>query len=250
MKTLADTYCSRKPDACSSACGSGRATLALVLLVLIFLTACSHGKRHDYAYQTKGRADYAAPAGEKTECMASWYGKDFHGRPTASGEIFDMHGLTCAHKVYPLGTRIRVTNLSSGKDVECIINDRGPFVAGRDLDLSYGAAKKIDMIGPGVARVRIEVLGRDSRYIREVKYGRTDSLTVTIQAGSFRDEENAKRLKASLELNHKDVYIMAADVGKERYYRVRIGKFGDRAGALKVAGPLAEEGYTVLITKY
>ncbi len=231
--------------------GYRRVTLVLLLAALIFLAACSSGRRHDYSYKSKGRADYTATAGEKTECLASWYGKDFHGRPTASGEIFNMYDLTCAHKVYPLGTRVKVTHLLNGKDVECIINDRGPFIPGRDLDLSYGAAKKIDLIGPGVGRVRIEVLGRDSRYIKQVKYGKLEgSSPVTIQAGSFRDEENAKRLKMDLELSYKDVYILTAFIGNEKYYRVRIGKFRDRDEALKVAGPMAQEGYSVLIAKF
>lgn len=251
MKTSAGIYCNNHPEEPTYASGYRPVILALLLIALVFLAACSSGRRHDYSYQPKGHADYTAAIGEKTECLASWYGKDFHGRPTASGEIFNMYDLTCAHKVYPLGTRVRVTSLSSGKDVECIINDRGPFIAGRDLDLSYGAAKKIDLIGPGVGRVRIEVLGRESRYIKEVKYGKLEGSTaVTIQAGSFRDEENARRLKKDLELNYKDVYIMTALVGKEKYYRVRIGKFGDRAEALKVAGPMAQEGYSVLIARF
>ena len=182
--------------------------------------------------------------------MASWYGKDFHGRPTASGEIYDMYGRTCAHRDYPLGTRIKVTNVSNGKDVECIINDRGPFVPGRDLDLSYGAARQIDLIGPGVGRVRIEVLGREQRYQKEVRFSRADSGVVTIQAGSFRDEENARMLKMGLDLHYRDVYIMKVLVRGERYFRVRIGRFKDRGDALKTAEPLAREGYSVMITKY
>jgi rare lipoprotein A len=251
MKTSAGIYCKNHPDDLTHASGYRTVILALLLIALVLIAACSSGRRNDYSYQPKGRADYTATVGEKTECLASWYGKDFHGRPTASGEIFNMYDLTCAHKVYPLGTRVRVTSISNGKDVECIINDRGPFIAGRDLDLSSGAAKKIDLIGPGVGRVRIEVLGRESRYIKEVKYGKLDgSSAVTLQAGSFRDEENAKRLKMDLDLNYKDVYIITAFVGKERYYRVRIGKFRDRSEALKVAGPMAQEGYNVLISRF
>jgi rare lipoprotein A len=218
---------------------------------LLLLMACSSGKRHDYSYQAKVRADYKLNIGEKAELIASWYGKDFHGRPTASGEIYNMYDLTCAHKVYPFGTRVKVTNLSGGKATECIINDRGPFVAGRDLDLSYGAAKKIDLVGPGVGRVQIEVLGRDMRYVKYIKYGKfTDGVPLTIQAGSFRDESNAMKLKAGLDLNYDDVYIVGAVVGKEKYYRVRIGKFKNRAEAQQIAGPMAEEGYSVLIAKH
>lgn len=90
--------------------------------------------------------------------MASWYGKKYHGRPTASGEIFDMYRLTAAHKKLPLGTRVRVTNLKNRKRVVVKINDRGPFVRGRIIDLSYGAAKKIGMIEYGTVKVRIEIV--------------------------------------------------------------------------------------------
>lgn len=90
--------------------------------------------------------------------MASYYGAEFHGRPTSSGEIFDMNGMTCAHRTLPLGTRVRVTNLENGKSIELKVNDRGPFVDGRIIDLSQGAAEKIDMIRSGIAMVKIEVI--------------------------------------------------------------------------------------------
>ena len=220
------------------------------IAVPILLSACSTSKRADNYYPVTRGGDYQPAAGDRTECMASWYGKDFHGRPTASGEIYDMYGMTCAHRDYPLGTRIKVTNVSNGKDVECIINDRGPFVPGRDLDMSYGAARQIDLIGPGVGRVRIEVLGREQRYQKEVRYGKTGGGAVTIQTGSFRDEENARKLKMGLDLHYKDVYIMKVLIGGEHYFRVRMGRFKDRGDALKTAEPLAREGYDVLITKY
>lgn len=89
---------------------------------------------------------------------ASYYGKQFHGKQTASGEIFDMYKMTCAHKTLPFNTRVKVTNLSNKKTVIVRVNDRGPFVAGRIIDLSYAAAKKIDLILLGVTRVKIEVL--------------------------------------------------------------------------------------------
>lgn len=89
---------------------------------------------------------------------ASYYGKKFHGRKTASGETFNMYELTCAHKTLPFNTRVKVTNLSNKKSVIVRVNDRGPFVAGRIIDLSYAAAQKIDLIAAGVTRVKIEVL--------------------------------------------------------------------------------------------
>jgi rare lipoprotein A len=94
------------------------------------------------------------------EGMATWYGREEQGGPTASGERFDMYKLTAAHRTLKLGTRVRVTRLANGRSVEVRINDRGPYGRGRIIDLSYAAAQKLDMIGDGVARVRLEVLER------------------------------------------------------------------------------------------
>jgi len=90
--------------------------------------------------------------------VASWYGKKFHGRKTASGEKFDMYKLTAAHRSLPFGTKVKVKNLDNGKEVVVRINDRGPFKKGRIIDLSYAAAKKVGMIRAGCARVRITVV--------------------------------------------------------------------------------------------
>ncbi len=89
---------------------------------------------------------------------ASWYGEKFHGRSTASGEIFDMNAYTAAHRSLPFGTRVRVTNEDNGRSVLVRINDRGPWVEGRIIDLSYAAAKQLGMLEAGVVRVRLEVL--------------------------------------------------------------------------------------------
>ncbi len=89
---------------------------------------------------------------------SSYYGKDFHGKLTANGEIFDMYGLTAAHKTLPLNTIIRVTNLGNEKSLILRVNDRGPYIEGRILDCSYGAAKKLGFITQGTAQVRIEVI--------------------------------------------------------------------------------------------
>jgi rare lipoprotein A len=90
---------------------------------------------------------------------ASWYGGYFHGRTTANGERYDMNGLTAAHRSLPFGTKVRVTNLKNGRSVTVRINDRGPYVGKRIIDLSRGAAQAVNMIRAGVALVRLEVLG-------------------------------------------------------------------------------------------
>ncbi|MCX7794265.1 MAG: septal ring lytic transglycosylase RlpA family protein [Thermodesulfovibrionales bacterium] len=180
--------------------------------------------------------------------IASWYGAEFHGRPTSSGEIFDMYKKTCAHREYPFGTRLKVTNLNTNKSVECIVNDRGPFIPGRDIDLSYGAAREIGLIATGTAPVVIELLGRDNNYKKEVK-----NLSIrgpyTIQIGSFREKDNALRLKDSLELRYKNVYIIESTVKNDTFLRVRIGKFNSLEEAMKIANSLAEEGYPAIIVQ-
>jgi rare lipoprotein A len=108
---------------------------------------------------TKGLADL--DVGLKERGIASWYGDDFHGLQTANGETFDMEAMTGAHRTLPLGTIVKVTNVKNGRQVKIKINDRGPYIGGRILDLSYGAARELGMVGQGVAPIQIEVLGAD-----------------------------------------------------------------------------------------
>ena len=115
-------------------------------------------KEDDESARQKG-----ARAGAYQIGVSSYYGKKFHGRPTASGEPFDMHALTAAHRTLSFGTEIQVTNLENGRSVIVRVNDRGPFVEGRVLDLSRAAARRIDMIGTGTAMVKIEVVGGGGR---------------------------------------------------------------------------------------
>jgi len=236
--------------------------IGLGALSLALLTSCAASKHVEKPTSIpagqeievrpdEGRtAEFVESKGEKKNCYASWYGREFHGKPTASGENFNMFALTCAHRDYALGTKLRVSNPANGREVECIVNDRGPFAGGRDIDLSYAAAKKIGLIGPGVAMVEIEPLGRYTRYVKDVKYGRLDGQIITIQIGSFREEANARRLKKGLDLHYQGIYIMQATIGSDNYYRVRIGKFSNSSDAAQLAKALAQEGYSVLITKY
>lgn len=189
---------------------------------------------------------------ESKYIVASWYGSDFHGKPTASGEPYNMYAKTCAHKEYAFGTKLKVTNINNGKAVECTVNDRGPFVAGRDLDLSYTCAKEIDIIGTGTGKVRIDYIDRDTRYVKYVKYIPSSGKggPYTIQIGSFKELSNATRLKAALEFKYTNVYVTSADINDAKYYRVRIGKFNQKEEAQNLAKTLADEGYGVLITHY
>lgn len=132
-----------------------------------------HARRHHgYApRQARGMGRQAARAQRRVRAaampatggltgIASYYGGGFHGRPTASGVRFNANGLTAAHRTLPFGTRVRVTHLGNGRSVDVVINDRGPFIGGRIIDLSRGAAGVIGMHGQGIARVRVSVLGR------------------------------------------------------------------------------------------
>lgn len=99
--------------------------------------------------------------------IASYYGKKFHKKRTANGEIFNMYKVSAAHKSYPLGTKVRVTNLENGKSIKLAINDRGPFVKGRIIDLSYKAARKLDFVNQGTVKVRIDVIRLgDNKYYK------------------------------------------------------------------------------------
>ena len=208
--------------------------LTLLTALIIFTISCAPFRYNRYP--------------ETSYITASWYGPDFHGRPPASCERFDMYSRTCAHREYPFGTRLRVTNLANGRSVDCIVNDRGPFVDGRDLDLSYASANKIGIIGPGVGTVRIEVLGRESRYKGAVQVEAPEGPFV-VQVGSFKERPNAIRLKKGLELKYSRVYIEEAFIDGEKYFRVRLGKFDSRKDAHFLANTLAEEGYKVIIMK-
>ncbi len=182
--------------------------------------------------------------------VASWYGPDFNGRPTSSGEIFNMYAMTCAHKEYPFGTKVKVTNVANNKTAECVVNDRGPFVEGRDIDLSYAVAKEIGIIGPGTGKVFLEVDGRDMSYIRKVKVQSAGkSGPFAIQVGSFAESINAVRLKVALRLKYGNVYIQEAELKGATYYRVRIGNFDSLGSAVSTAEQLGQEGYPTVVTK-
>ena len=172
---------------------------------------------------------------------ASWYGPGFHGNRTSSGEIYDQYQLTAAHQTLPLGTRVAVTNLDNGKQVEVRINDRGPFVKGRSLDLSYAAARMLGAIGPGTIPVRVEVLENDGIKFVPVAY--------TVQVGSFADRDNAVRLQRTLARRFDPVYLAPMDGVSGRYYRVRLGRFGKRDDAVALARSVTPLGFSAIIVE-
>ncbi|MEO0972846.1 MAG: septal ring lytic transglycosylase RlpA family protein [Pseudomonadota bacterium] len=188
-------------------------------------------------YVVHGRRYYVmSEAGDYRERgVASWYGPKFHGRPTASGEVFDMHQLTAAHKTLPIPTYVRVRNLSNGRTVVVRVNDRGPFVKNRLIDLSQEAARRLGLIGPGTGLVDVQVVpapeaaqtartrNTPSRAPPEVR-GLT---TFFVQVGAFSDGTNAERMRQRLlGLGFSNVVVHRSEP-PEPAFRVRVGPFSD-----------------------
>lgn len=211
------------------------------------------------------------------EGVASWYGPEFHGKKTASGEIFDMTDLTAAHKTLPMGSVCMVTNLDNDKSVTVRINDRGPFAKERVIDLSYAAADVIGMISTGTAPVRVEVLSEqgppapattpapstDTALLPETPPAPDaavppaavtpppgeSQVSFTVQVGSFSSKANAEILYNTLAGKYENVSIEEFSTTSSTYWRVRVGKFSTREEAQKEAEKLSNAGYTVFISE-
>ncbi len=173
---------------------------------------------------------------------ASWYGKKFQGRPTASGEIYNMYALTAAHRTLPLGTYVRVTNLSNGKSVVVKINDRGPYVKGRIIDLSYAAAKKIGMVEKGVQKVKIETISVPY-YIRKYKNIFAYRKYYSVQIGSFRIKNNAILMLGAVRRFTNKAFYKKVYVNGIRYYRVYAGKYLNKRSAERLLRRLTKKGF-------
>jgi rare lipoprotein A len=174
----------------------------------------------------------SAIAGEYTEQgVASWYGVPFNGRRTSDGEVYDMYQLTAAHRTLPFNAVVRVTNLNNGRQVNVRINDRGPFVANRIIDLSYSAAEAIGMVGPGTAEVRLDLVGGPDPNVGF--FG--------VQVGAFEVEENAERLRKQLSVRYTPVTITEFDSPTGVFYRVRAGRLPSEAAARELANQIQQE---------
>jgi len=185
------------------------------------------------------RTKYFPGSGNAQIGIASWYGPDFHGKRTSSKEIYNMYDMTAAHKTLPFGTRVMVTNLNNGRTAPVRINDRGPFIEDRVIDLSYAAACLLDMVGCGVAPVRIEILKGQTLVA-------SSPLAYSVQVGSFIYEDHAKALEKQLLKKFKNVYITEYETPLQVYYRVRI-KTKNLESSQLIAQRLCEDGYKVLI---
>ena len=200
--------------------------LSLSLSLSLFFAGCSYLERPRVSPAPKVIRPTPSPSSRTTGVvqtgLASWYGPGFHGKQTANGEIYDQHELTAAHKTLPLGTRVMVTNEDTNQSIEVRVNDRGPFVTGRIIDLSYAAARNIGVHGPGVAPVRVEVLAAAAPVL---------AVSYAVQLGSYADAGQASALKARMVGRYRDVYISPMDTGLEALLPGAAGRIPASRGA-------------------
>ena len=204
---------------------------------------------HPKPYKVLGKWYQPLPHsdGFRQRGLASWYGRDFHGKKTSSGEIYNMYAMTAAHKTLPLGTYVRVYNLENKRSTVVRVNDRGPFVRGRIVDLSYTAAKEIGIVGPGTARVEVVALGKrtPSSGTTASTYTPSDYSTgnFTFQVGAFLSRENAEKQKRQLAQRYKNAHITVYDRGDQIFYRVRVGRFTSLEEAVEQEEILIRDGF-------
>lgn len=201
-------------------------------------------------YRVAGHTYYplASASGYDRTGVASWYGRKFHGRKTANGEYFDMHALSAAHRTLPLPSLVRVTNLDNGRQIVVRVNDRGPFVKGRLIDLSYAAAKSLGYAKRGITHVRVESLEGGKRRPAPIMAQKRQPAPVAqvapvvaksaspppfhtagmyVQLGAFATRKNAARLSSSLQADYPNVQVHAIARDMRTLYRVRIGPFSN-----------------------
>jgi rare lipoprotein A len=219
----------------SSRLRPGERSILQTIILLLSLAACS-------VPPSQVRPPLSSDGPVTQTGIASWYGPGFHGKATASGAVYNQNDLTAAHQTLPLGTRVMVTNLENGQSAELLINDRGPFVKERIIDLSYAAAESLGMIGPGTIPVRLEVIDSPQK----IRFIRT-SLDYTLQLGSFAQLENAQNLRDRLSKSYSDVSIIPLQAKDVTYYRVQLGNFSNRAAAEERARQVAQAGFPVIV---
>ncbi|MGV8074023.1 MAG: septal ring lytic transglycosylase RlpA family protein [Syntrophobacteraceae bacterium] len=242
--------------------------ISIGLIVIVLLASCStpsvyppkvskpayppSGLRTQRPYQVYGVWYYPIPTAEGyvEEGMASWYGADFHGKSTSCGEPYDMYAMTAAHKTLPLGTYVKVVNLDNGRSIIVRVNDRGPFVQGRIIDLSCKAAHELGSARPGLARVRVEAVQVASeQHIGQNTYWKVDPVPsfrygqFTIQIGAFREQGNALRLRGKMAQGFKDTQVSPYSYQGLDLYRVQVGAYQDIALAKQEVEQLRRQGF-------
>jgi rare lipoprotein A len=184
-----------------------------LFLAFSILLGCHHKRSTRTVPQPPVSPPPSVSVGYVETGMASWYGRPYHGRPAANGEIYDMEKMTAAHRTLPFNTWVRVLDLDTNKSVDLRIIDRGPFVDGRIIDISHAAAREIEMIGPGTAHVRMEVI-RLPEVIEGVGFA--------VQVGAFRDRNNAERVRAQMEARYGTARLVLR-TGNPELWRVLVG---------------------------
>ncbi|HEY4839475.1 MAG TPA: septal ring lytic transglycosylase RlpA family protein [Candidatus Acidoferrales bacterium] len=211
-------------------------------------TAQTSGAESADALTSAGTVDAATgahlgpvPSGESNDVrsrgpvekgIASWYGVPYHGRRASDGEIYDMYKFTAAHRTLPFNTVVRVTNLANDKQVDLRIIDRGPFVDDRIIDLSLAGARAIDMVGPGTARVKVEIVSAPGN--ESVTAGR-----FAVQVGAFAERANAERLREKLAADYEHISIQGTTGPTGRLFRVRVGSEPNENAAQKLGNKLS-----------
>lgn len=175
--------------------------------------------------------------------IASWYGHPYHGRRAANGQVYDMEKLTAAHRTLPFETWVRVRNLTNDRSVEVRIQDRGPFVRGRIIDLSKASARQIDMIGPGVAKVKLTIIAAPPGRVIDIQ-----PELFAVQAGAFRDRAKAESIRTAMESQFGVARIVdrGADGG---IYRVLVGQEEDEARASALAERIRQTGTAAFVVR-
>jgi len=204
-----------------------------------------HAPRSKYGnppfYEVFGERYYVMDSSKdfSEQGVASWYGTKFHGKRTSSGEPYDMYAMTAAHKTLPLPTFVRVTNLENGRAVVVKVNDRGPFVDRRIIDLSYAAATRLDMTRKGTARVRLEALSADAPELAGTPVpppvlqeeppamAATGQARMYVQVGAYSDPANADRVQRELDAQGLPSVIRNGHDKGRKIYRVRVGPLAD-----------------------
>ncbi|MDH3670722.1 MAG: septal ring lytic transglycosylase RlpA family protein [Gammaproteobacteria bacterium] len=200
-------------------------------------------------YVVHGRAYYPLKDanGYKERGIASWYGKKFHGRRTSSGEPYDMYAMTAAHKTLPLPSYVQVQNLKNGRSVIVRVNDRGPFIDNRIIDLSFSAATKLGIVGTGTGIVQVAVVGAGTTEFSEptpAPSGRTHApLRLYLQLGAFTNHENADNLRSRLRpAQLGPIFITSEAQGSVRMFRVRVGPLASVAESDRLVQRAMEYG--------
>ena len=193
-------------------------------------------------YRVEGRVYYPLDnsTGFVQQGIASWYGRDFHGKATSNGEVYNMNALTAAHKTLPFGSVVLVTHRESGRSVTVRINDRGPFVGDRIIDLSYGAASKLGIAETGTAPVHLRVIRAATSAPPQNAAGVSAKKTIySVQVGVFEDIDNAREISHQL----KNSRVFAVKQHNRKVYKVLVGQYPNYENALEPMDQMRLQGF-------